>query len=189
MHFNVTLEDFLRCFDNLYKITNVTKLRDFQYRLLHKRIPTNKELKKWGIVQSANCKTCGELDNIEHTLYLCQNVKKVWQEWCEFIKENFLVTIELTFEMIVMNNFIGNPKNIINVLALILKQLIYRCKCQNTKICFAMFIKEMAQHERAEYVYAVQNNKIGFHLKKWSNHERSQYQEINEYVIAHINKM
>ena len=41
---NVTLDDNLRCFPNLYKITNNTKLRDFQFRLLQKKAPTNREL-------------------------------------------------------------------------------------------------------------------------------------------------
>ena len=35
---NLTLEEYMNCFETLYKITNVTKLRNFQYRLLHKRL-------------------------------------------------------------------------------------------------------------------------------------------------------
>ena len=46
---HIGLEEFALCFKNLYKITNNTKLCDFQFRLLHKRVPTNKDLYTWKI--------------------------------------------------------------------------------------------------------------------------------------------
>ena len=42
-------------FKNLYWVTNVVKLRSFQYRLLHGKIHCNNVLYHWGITQSPNC--------------------------------------------------------------------------------------------------------------------------------------
>ena len=53
------------------KVTISTKLRDFQYRLLHKKIPTNKELCWWKIKSYDMCPWCQELDSIKHMLFEC----------------------------------------------------------------------------------------------------------------------
>ena len=41
---NISLSEYEKRFSNLYRITNNTKLRNFQFCLLHKKIPTNKEI-------------------------------------------------------------------------------------------------------------------------------------------------
>ena len=50
-----SIKIFEQSFQNMYKITNVVKLRDFQYRLLHKRVPSKKELFRWKIKKSYQC--------------------------------------------------------------------------------------------------------------------------------------
>ena len=125
---NLTLEEYMNWFETLYKITNVTKLRDFQYRLLHKRLPTNRELKRWGIKQSDTCNFCIEEDGIQHTLFKCCHIHEIWVKWQKYILEKFCEALVVDFKMILTNNFVGKSKNIINTLALILKQYIYRCK-------------------------------------------------------------
>ena len=70
-HFDVTVKIFVKSFKNVNMLTINTKLRDFQYRLLHKRVPTNRELARWNIKNSSRCELCNEEDNIEHTLYEC----------------------------------------------------------------------------------------------------------------------
>ena len=49
---NITLEEYLKLFSNLYKIMDVVKLRDFQYRLLLGKIFTNDILFRWGKKES-----------------------------------------------------------------------------------------------------------------------------------------
>ena len=44
----------------LYKLMNVTKYRDFQYRLLQRGLVTNIQLYKWGIKPSELCSFCGQ---------------------------------------------------------------------------------------------------------------------------------
>ena len=51
------------------------KLRDFQYRLLHKKIPTNKELKLWGI---KNTNTCAYCNVIQSDIISGQAYKVCW---------------------------------------------------------------------------------------------------------------
>ena len=53
-----TLTDYGKAFRELYKVTNVTKCRNFQYRLLQRGLVTNIQLEKWNILPSANCTFC-----------------------------------------------------------------------------------------------------------------------------------
>ena len=47
--FQLSFDDYERLFININRITNSTKLRDFQFRLLHHKVPTNYELYLWKI--------------------------------------------------------------------------------------------------------------------------------------------
>ena len=46
--FTLTLTDFAASHMDIYRITNVTKFRSFQYRLLQRGVITNVHLQKWG---------------------------------------------------------------------------------------------------------------------------------------------
>ena len=49
-----------------YKITWDNKLRQFCFKLLHRIVVTNKELKRFGIADYRKCVMCSENDSIEH---------------------------------------------------------------------------------------------------------------------------
>ena len=50
-----------------------TKLREFQFKILHRRIATNDFLYKMGIKQSDSCMFCGEAtENLGHLFWSCK---------------------------------------------------------------------------------------------------------------------
>ena len=66
-------------FNDIYRITNDTKLRNFQFKLLHHILPNNKLLHKMGIQNSALCNFCNqEEDSILHYLWGCPVAKRFW---------------------------------------------------------------------------------------------------------------
>ena len=66
-------------FNDIYRITNDTKLRNFQFKLLHHILPNNKLLHKMGIKNSALCNFCNqEEDSILHYLWGCPVAKRFW---------------------------------------------------------------------------------------------------------------
>ena len=151
----------------MYKITNVVKLRDFQYRLLHKRVPSKKELFHWKIKKSYQCIYCGKLEDIKHLLYSCSYVTEIWQKWIRYVQMRYQIRLEFTFETIIVNTFVEPTKHIVNFLGLILKQLIYRYNCKEEKLRFEDFLNEVGWCEQAEYYKAKVNNKVAFHNDKW----------------------
>ena len=53
------------------------KLRQFYFKLLHRILVTNKELKYFGITNATKCAMCDEFDSIEHAFLECQSLKKL----------------------------------------------------------------------------------------------------------------
>ena len=167
-----TFEQFVGCFRSLTKITNVTKFRDFQYRLLHKRIPSNKELYKWKIKDSAVCNNCCEFDSVQHMFFECSVVKMLWNSWEELIREHYGVILQVNLEMIVLNNFVSRLGNVINLLALILKQWIFRNKCANKIPVFKEYVYEIEYIEHIELFNTRKNNKLRIHNNKWEQNSK-----------------
>ena len=153
----------------MYKITNITKLRDYQFRLYHKKIPTNKELKKWKIVNSSVCNFCNEEDNIEHFLFECQVIKTLWSDWKKEIENQFQIKATINLTRIVLNDFVPRTNSIVNLLGLVMKQCVYRCRCQNNMPNIYGYNNEVEFIEETEFFYAKNTNKIAYHDKNGIN--------------------
>ena len=71
-------EEYKKCFVRLYDCIKITKLRDFQYRLLLKKIVTNVDLFEWNVVDTKICTWCNREDEtLKHILYDCQFVQPI----------------------------------------------------------------------------------------------------------------
>ena len=61
-------------------ITKIKKIRDkkiaeFNYKLIHRIIPCKYKLQKWGLTNNNACFFCGQIETVEHMLFLCENVR------------------------------------------------------------------------------------------------------------------
>ena len=56
-------------------ICRETKLKEFQYKLIHRIVVTKEELYRYGIKEDDECIYCGKKDSIEHTFRDCHFVK------------------------------------------------------------------------------------------------------------------
>ena len=66
-----------------------TKLREFQFKLLHRRIATNDFLYKIGIKQSDSCTFCGEpTENLVHLFWSCKFSNAFWKDCYQWIMQN-----------------------------------------------------------------------------------------------------
>jgi hypothetical protein len=89
-------------FRNLYLVTNDSKLKNFQYKLLHRTLSTNTFLVKIGIKNSDLCNFCkNDTDSILHYIWLCPVVKLFWNRVKTWLEEIFDIPIELNMANIV----------------------------------------------------------------------------------------
>jgi len=65
---NLTLNDNFwgNVFNSLRKICKETRLKDFQFKFIHRIVVTKKELFKYGIKADDECSFCGDKDHIPH---------------------------------------------------------------------------------------------------------------------------
>ena len=195
---NVTEHKFQKAFKDIQKISNITKFRDFQYRLLVNGIHTNDRLFYWKIVPSQICEYCKDkIQNIEHLMYSCDIVRKIWREFQEYIDKEKLCmdpnVVEINWKTIFLNKVHPKATHLINFLTLIIKQHIYACKCLNVEIKFLEIVKKFKSLQRIELYNAKCNNRIEAHNKKWqiafktqSNENENSLQDIREFVMEYI---
>ncbi|KAL9967519.1 hypothetical protein ACROYT_G025763, partial [Oculina patagonica] len=75
--------------------TKSTKLINFQFRFLHRILPTNLFLTKIDIKQDPNCSFCtNHPENLIHLFWNCTIVATFWETLTEKLKQVNLITID-----------------------------------------------------------------------------------------------
>ena len=64
-----------RIFNSLKNTCKEVKLKEFQFKLIHRIVVTKKELFRYGIKTDDECLYCGEHDSIDHTFSDCEFVE------------------------------------------------------------------------------------------------------------------
>ena len=179
---------------NILKLTNVTKYRDFQYRLLQRGLVTNIDLHNWGLMDSNLCSTCMEQEeSLVHLLVQCPTVQEFWTKFEEYIATTFPgVRISLTPRNIILSSVVPrNTRNhrVINFLSLITKQYIYRQRCLNKPTIFRELKAIFRKTESIEKYIAQKNGKIAIHNRKWRPAEQDQLQSLDQFIQESILRM
>ena len=109
----MTLEEFVTNFKKIYYVTNCTRYRNFQYRLLVFNIYTNDRLFYWKLTDLQDCSICGRAkDNLIHMLVKCHIVARFWSDQRTYLQNKYSIVIRLTPGNIIFNNI--SKDNLIN---------------------------------------------------------------------------
>ena len=149
---NIEYNDYCRAFCNLYKITKITKFRDFQYRMLLKKIPCNAELFQWGVLKSPMCTFCKKEKETEaHLFYECQVSRNILK-WLESKCTEYEIPFNIgNAEYVILNRCKLPAQHIISFLLLFIKQYIYRKRCQNQIPTCKELVQEIEYLRKLEY--------------------------------------
>ena len=149
-------EAWLASFQLLKNTTSDTKLRWLQYRILHYIITTNRSVSKFIIGQDSNCSFCGaHSETIKHLFWQCRLVQHFWNDLSSLINKkcshahNFKFTEHLV--LFGKCNDICTDK-ICNLIILLAKFYIYRCKVQNNNLNINVFMKELYKRYHIEKI-------------------------------------
>ena len=162
-------EDFLELFKVSNTATLSTKLKDFQYRILHGALITNSHLFKWKIKPNDLCSFCqAETESMVHLLIRCQTSKNIWNSIIKIIYDGTGTRINLTEKEILLGvNGLDPFNKLINNINMITKQYLYACRCINKLPLITQLvhkIKEVREIEHAIYWDRDQENKF---KEKW----------------------
>ena len=175
---DIELECIETAFKNIYKCTNYTKLRSFQYRLLHNALVFNRQLYHWKIKNTDLCSNCNkEKETVLHFYCECEYAQKLWSEVQTFIYKRTGEQITLTSQNIIFGNL--SPTNpVANIIVLATKSLLYSYRCSN-KVCTIKNIRNyIYECENLERFNAIKKGKLYYHNKKWGTSD-----EIEQYLV------
>ena len=74
------------------------KLREFNFKFIHRIIITRKELYRFKIKDDGNCIYCGEADSIDHSFINCQFTRSFYQKVLQWFNATHNSTFTLTTE-------------------------------------------------------------------------------------------
>ena len=84
------------------KCTKSTRILEFQYKLLHRRITTNEFLTKIGVRDDPNCSFCNEeQEKLFHLFWSCPKVVSFWHELTERLSLLHIISEHYTTEPLV----------------------------------------------------------------------------------------
>ena len=163
-------EELLEAFCSIYVITNITKYRDFQFRLLNCAIYFNDRLYHWKKVNTQACEYCGETkQNTRHFYGECPQVLIFFQKLEEFMTIDMCCEIApLTLRNVLLNNIHKQKAHLCNTLLLMAKNYLFCCKCQGKEFKFVHFLWKVQQLYQCELYNAKKSGKECKHYIKWS---------------------
>ena len=119
-----------------------SRLQSFQYSIINRYINCNYNLHLWNIVDSPACKTCNQIDTIEHYFFYCPDAKQFWARFSNMLH----YTINYDHIFTVLEILLGIPcdkhtvLSLINLVIVLGKWFIHQCRMSEKMICFLEFI-------------------------------------------------
>ena len=134
---------------DVYKVTNCTKLRWFQFRLLNHIVMTNLIRSKWEDV-SPLCSFCQNAEEtIVHLLTNCIIVKdKIWKPLYKWLDYFCNVQVQFDPDVVIFNAYKDSFSHMTNTIILITKQYIYSAKCLQEQLYFPQLVTKISLYKK-----------------------------------------
>ena len=160
--------DWSKVFSMPYKCTIQTKDHYFQFRFIHRILPTNEFLYKIGKIKNDTCSFCRKnKETMKHLMWDCHNVSNFWDNIMKWLSD-MKINVQLTYFVVCLGCHKDGQSNIfINMIILFAKRYIYRCRVQELKVNFNVFKEWLFFMEKVENSIALGKNKYGVHVRKW----------------------
>ena len=174
LHTSLSYEEFLKLYVLAWKISNNSKLRSFQYRLLSLAVVTNVQLHKWNIKNYDTCEHCKMgSETLEHLFYECVEAKRLLKQSEAYVNEKYKQNRNYAFtvENVLFNKIENDAMHLINFVILSMKMYIYSRKCTMTKISVTDFNGYIEEIRKTEYCNPKGNGKLRYYYRKWFKSE------------------
>jgi len=126
--YNYTI-DWKNTYQIPFKATIDNNLRNFQYKILQRTLPTNSYLYKCKLTPSNLCSFCASYkESLIHILYECNIVQPIWRDL-----EHYLASKDIYIDLNVLDIVFGTQKGgansmVINYILILMKSYIYSVK-------------------------------------------------------------
>ena len=122
-----------------------TKLRNFQFKFLHRRIATNSFLFKIRISDTALCYLCKtDEETLIHLYWECSVTKSFWQSVKEFFVSIHRIPASHVLDMYECLGFGGEEDDVLlNHCLLLARYYIHCCKFKNVSPCIGEYVQQL----------------------------------------------
>ena len=145
MHMNEN--SWKKAFTSLKNLCKETKLKEFQFKLIHRIIVTKKELCLFGIKADVDCLYCGEKDSIEHSFKDCRFVTSFDTEVIKWFnaKNNSKFNPSIEEKRFGLDKSPHNKELVkkFNYTMLFMRYYIYSCKLHDKQIILSDFVNKL----------------------------------------------
>ena len=144
-----------KIFKSVPKTCRENRLREFNFKFIHRIVVTKKELFRFNIKSDSNCIYCREPDSIDHTFLECQFTKSFNKDVLQWFNVENNCNFNLNTEdfLFGVSSVSSVPTKKLNYTLLFLRYYIYKKKLQNDSPLLLLpdFIKKM------KYKYKIEN--------------------------------
>ena len=151
-----------------HKITKSTKLREFQFKLLHRRMPTTAFLTKIRIKENSNCSFCKKkTEKLIHLFWSCPQTALFREciitrlKLCQIIPDSY--SAEMTVSLGLRSDS-SKLQRQINFCFLIARHYIWLCKTKE----YIPLLQGFLKYPKTIYSIQVQGETNNFLPKQWS---------------------
>ena len=109
-------------------ITVSSQLHIFQYKMIHRILPTNKWLHKCNLRENPFCINClGEIEDLLHYFYGCPLVQTLWQNIADWLSPELDLYPSINAANIILG-ICDTQMDLQNAIILLIKRYIFLCK-------------------------------------------------------------
>ena len=135
--------------NKLFELTKCSKLKWFQFRIIHRILGTNALLFKMGIKESALCDMChAELETISHIFTECTVTNQFWQQLFHWFRTIFDIPLNPEKHEILFG--IDNDTYFVRITILLGKFHIFKRKLDRKRPNLDVFKNELITYHNVE---------------------------------------
>ena len=119
----------------IHRVSMDTKLNSFQFKIIHRLLITNKQLKLWKLKDTETCTFCEtQVETIEHLLSDCNVSKNLWTELANWLLPEINIYPFIILQNIIMCDLEGPHSELISAIFLLTKRYIYVQRCLKAQL-------------------------------------------------------
>ena len=148
--------DWVRIFETCNSIRD-TKMRYFQYKLIHRIISTNQFLSKIHVIDDPNCTFClVSIESLTHLFWQCRDVARIWEDIC---KNLFNLEVPLEYDT-VCSGYQEKDKKLYNLTIFYAKYYIFMCRLNKATPNYGVFKHKLRFILDVEMHVLISNKKV-----------------------------
>ena len=156
-----------KIFSLLYKCSIEERLRNFQFKLLHRILPTNIFLTRVSKSETPFCYFCqGYKETFIHLFCECAVIKAFWEELAQWLLSKNII-LSLQPKCIILGQNLERIDVTLEFVNLTAKYYIYCCKMKETKPTLQNFKHKLLYIEKIEKYISLNRGTLDKHIAKW----------------------